>query len=90
MKVVILYDRRAEEAANPDQADALVQANSVIAALEDLGHETAAFGIDLDFEAFTDALKRHRPDLVFNLVESIGGHGRLIHFLPALLDVVGR
>ena len=29
------------------------------------------------------------PDLVFNLVESLGGHGRLIHLFPALLDAGG-
>jgi D-alanine-D-alanine ligase len=29
------------------------------------------------------------PDLVFNLVESLGGHGRLIHLFPVLLDAMG-
>lgn len=29
------------------------------------------------------------PDMVFNLVESLEGEGRLIHFFPLLLDAVG-
>jgi D-alanine-D-alanine ligase len=88
MKVMILYDRMAEKAADPDQADALVQAKWVQEALRDLGHEPASLGIDLDFNTFRNELKRIEPDLVFNLVESIGGHGRLIHFLPTLLELI--
>jgi D-alanine-D-alanine ligase len=34
-------------------------------------------------------LEAQRPDLVFNLVESLAGHGRLIHLVPSLLDAMG-
>ena len=30
-----------------------------------------------------------KPDIVFNLVESLDSKGRLIHLVPSLLDVMG-
>jgi D-alanine-D-alanine ligase len=34
-------------------------------------------------------LAKIQPDIVFNLVESLNGQDRLVHFLPALLDSMG-
>ena len=88
MRVLIVYDHVPDDAA-PDQADALVQARAISNALETLGHEWMTLGVTLDLEAARDAIARLAPDLVFNLVESLGGSGRLIHALPALLDAMG-
>jgi D-alanine-D-alanine ligase len=35
------------------------------------------------------SLLTFNPDLAFNLVESLDGHGRLIHVVPAFLDTLG-
>lgn len=88
MKVLILYDRMTEEGANPDQIDVLVQAKAVVQALEELGNESTRLGLGMDLKAFMGELKRLQPDLVFNLVESVEGHGRLIHFVPTLLELL--
>ncbi len=88
MRILIIYDHVGDDA-SPDQADALSQARAIAAALERLGHEWMTLGVTLDLEATREAVARLQPDLVFNLVESLGGSGRLIHAVPALLDVLG-
>ena len=87
MRVLIILDHVTDSAA-PDQADALVQARAVAAALEQLGHEWVTLGVTLDLDAAKTAIERLAPDVVFNLVESLGGHGRLIHVVPAMLDAM--
>jgi D-alanine-D-alanine ligase len=88
MRVAILHDRVTDESA-PDALDVLVQAGAVSRALEGLGHEPCIVACDLDLAALAGRLGRERPDAVFNLVESLDGHGRLIHLVPALLDALG-
>ncbi len=85
MRVAILHNAVAPHAA-PDEQDVLVQVAAVAQALRDLGHEAGAFGCDLDLGSVASYLDRERPDVVFNLVESLGGHGRLIHLVPDLLE----
>ncbi|MCB9879368.1 MAG: D-alanine--D-alanine ligase [Planctomycetes bacterium] len=88
MRVTILHDL-VERGARADETDVLVQRDAVIAALRALGHHVEALGCGLDLQALRDELEQHRPDLVFNLVESIARSGRLIHVVPALLDTLG-
>jgi len=88
MKVVILYDRIAREGTHPDQSDALVQAEAVGRALSDLGHESVELAFSLDIKEFLKEIKEAYPQLVFNLVESVEGHGRLIHFPASILDLL--
>jgi D-alanine-D-alanine ligase len=88
MKVVILYDRIAREGTHPDQSDALVQAEAVSRALSDLGHESVEMTVSVDIKGFLKEIKETYPQLVFNLVESVEGHGRLIHFPASILDLL--
>jgi len=85
MKVIVLHE---EVAANPrpDELDVLTQARFVVEQLTALGHEanTLAFGLRLD--AFIDEITREKPDCVFNIVESVAGHGRLISLAPSVLE----
>jgi len=87
MKIIILHDQLPDDARS-DEADALVQAQAVSAALRELGHEASIVPVSLDLQTLADHLRADAPDLVFNLVESLGGHGRLIHFVPGLLDAL--
>src|SRR5204862_2667543 len=64
------------------------QARAVAAALEELGHEWMTLGVTLDLDLVRSALERIGPDIAFNLVESIAGHGRLIHVIPGVLDAM--
>jgi D-alanine-D-alanine ligase len=88
MKVVILYDRIARERSHPDQSDALVQAEAVSRALWDLGHESVDMTFSMDIKGFLKEIREAYPQLVFNLVESVEGHGRLIHFPASILDLL--
>ena len=88
MKVIILYDRIAKEGTHPDQSDALVQAEAVGRALSDLGHESVEMAFSMDTKGFLKEIKEAYPQLVFNLVESVEGHGRLIHFPASILDLL--
>jgi len=90
MRVVIVHDRIAETAAaTADQMDVLEQAKAVGRALGDLGHESMCLALSMDMNALARDLRRLKPDLVFNLVESVEGHGRLLHLAPALLELLG-
>ncbi|MFO7654678.1 MAG: D-alanine--D-alanine ligase [Candidatus Krumholzibacteriia bacterium] len=88
MRVLLLHNAVSPHAA-PDEADVLAQVEAVAAALKGLGHETAAFGCSLDLQAVAGALAEWRPGAVFNLVESLAGHGRLIHLAPAVVEASG-
>jgi len=85
MNVLIVHDE-ISDASRPDEADALVQAQAVAQALADLGHTSRTCGVSLNLSELAARLERERPDLVFNLVESLAGWGRLIYLVPALLD----
>ncbi|MBN1105271.1 MAG: ATP-grasp domain-containing protein [Deltaproteobacteria bacterium] len=86
MRVAVIHDRIPEGRASPDHMDVLAQADAVSQALRELGHEPVTITVSLDLHALLGELARVRPSLVFNLVESVEGHGRLIHLPPALLD----
>ena len=72
-----------------DELDVLDQVDAVRQALRVLGHEASTLPAGLELGQLRDQLKAQRPDLVFNLVESLAGHGRLIHLVPSLLDTMG-
>jgi len=85
MRIVVLHDVIGE-AATPDERDTLVQVDIVCQALSALGHEPIIAQCSLDLQSVADELHRIKPAMVFNLVESVRSHGRLIYLAPALLD----
>ena len=88
MRIAVLYNAVANES-RPDESDVLVQVAAVEQALKQLGHRVFALACSLNLSAVQKWLTKTRPDIVFNLVESLNGQDRLIHFLPALLDSMG-
>jgi D-alanine-D-alanine ligase len=88
MHVLILHDALGADP-RPDELDTLVQVEAVTAALTARGHraERAACGPDL--ERVAAELRRRRPEVVFNLVESVLGQGRFLHLAPTLLESLG-
>jgi len=85
VRILILHDD-VPPGARPDEADTLVQSRAVAEALRELGHSTGAAAVSLSLDAVVNLLERDRPDLVFNLVESLAGRGALIHLVPTVLD----
>jgi D-alanine-D-alanine ligase len=86
MRVAVLHDLLPDEP-RPDEQDTLAQAEFVRASLARGGHEAELVPFGLDLAAAAGRIEQ--SDLVFNLVESVGGKGRLLHLAPALLDAMG-
>jgi D-alanine-D-alanine ligase len=88
MRILILFNAVGAEPA-PDELDVLHQVEAIEAALLALGHEVRRAGCDLDLARVKAAVEEHRPELVFNLVESLEGTARLLAVVPGLLDALG-
>ncbi len=88
MRVAVLHNAVPEDAPLEDQ-DTLVQVRTVVEALTRLGHQPATVSCTLDLAALHDELLRLRPDVVFNLVESLAGADSLGYLPSAVLDVLG-
>ncbi|NPV03371.1 MAG: D-alanine--D-alanine ligase [Syntrophaceae bacterium] len=88
MKVLILHSE-IDPCAAADEQDVLVQVETVTRALRALGHEAQPMPFSLDLAGLADRMTRSACDIVFNLVETAGGQGRLIHLAPSLLDFLG-
>jgi D-alanine-D-alanine ligase len=73
----------------PDELDILAQVDTVCSTLRELGCEPRAMPCSLDLALITTHLKAWRPNLVFNLVESLEGQCRLLALFPAVLDSMG-
>lgn len=85
MNVLVLYNEPGEDASVEDR-DVLDQRDAVIAALGETGVSATALGCTMDFDTLQRRLLDARPDIVFNLVESLGGTDRLMALAPMLLD----
>lgn len=84
MTVLVLHEAIGPDA-RADELDTLVQVEQVSAALKQLGNKVSVLQTGLNLDATLSKIKSRRPDCVFNLVESLGGNGRMVHFVPALL-----
>jgi len=86
MKIAVLHQHVPDDAL-PDERDVLDEATCVARALESLGHTVEIWPCTLDLIA----LEKRLPsvDLFFNLVETLGGTGRLIHLVPGVLEARG-
>jgi D-alanine-D-alanine ligase len=89
MRVTVVHNAVPDEGP-ADELDVLVQVDAVREALRALDHEVYTLPAGLELGQLQHRLEAQRPDLVFNLVESLAGHGRLIHLVPSLLDAMGR
>jgi D-alanine-D-alanine ligase len=87
MRIAVAYDALQADSP-PDEQDVLAQADAVSDALRELGHKPVRLACSLNLSRFRSELRSIDPDLVFNLVESLDGTGRLIHMVPSLLDAM--
>jgi D-alanine-D-alanine ligase len=87
MNVAITYNKPTQDAME-DELDILKEVNLVSGCLIELGHQPIELPVTLNLEETYRYLKALKPDLVFNLAESIGNYGALVYFVPALLDVL--
>ncbi|MBL8849662.1 MAG: hypothetical protein JNG89_08255 [Planctomycetaceae bacterium] len=85
MLVAILYNQPPADA-TADDLDVLVQRDTVAGALERLGHVVRHVPCTLDLDSVHKQLAQSRPDVVFNLVESLGGSDRLMPLATVLVE----
>lgn len=85
MNILILHDHVPVDAP-PDAQDGLAQVAAVDAALRASGHAVTTRDCGLDLASLERDLLRSRPDVVFNLVETLAGRGRLCAAVPLLLE----
>jgi D-alanine-D-alanine ligase len=83
MKIVLLHT---SDAAGPPEDPVLAQLED---ALRSEGHDVARLTVDAEVEPVVAALRREKPDLVFNLAESFGGKSALESNVAALLNLLG-
>ena len=88
MRVAVFYNA-VHEHSSADEKDVLDQLETISGALIHLGHEVVAVPCDLDLSAVAAAVERIRPDVGFNLVESLDSKGHLIHLVPTVLESLG-
>jgi D-alanine-D-alanine ligase len=73
----------------PDASDVLNEAMHIARGLATLGYQAMTVPVTLNLQELETRLAELAPQVVFNLMESIAGSGRLIHVVPSLLDTLG-
>ena len=75
--------------APPDERDVLDEVAAVREALAEVGHRADVAPMDLDLDSTRRRIAAFRPDLLFNLVESVAGRGAFIHLGPVVAESLG-
>ena len=86
MKCCILYNEPGPKAL-ADELDIIEQVEYVEQHLHQMNIETWRYGITTNFMTELAALAEKKPELVFNLAESINNKGELLYFVPAILNM---
>ncbi len=87
LQVVLFHNAVSPDDSAADR-DVLVQAEAIWRALESLGHSWQMLPCTLDLESARQGLEAARPDVVFQLVESLAGSDQLAYLATGLLDVL--
>jgi D-alanine-D-alanine ligase len=88
MKIAIFHNA-VDDSSTIDEKDTLDQVEGIENALRRLGHHPFRVPCTIDLSAVAEVVAQERPDLGFNMVESLGARGQLIHLVPTLLDTLG-
>ena len=85
MRVLVLHSDIAPDAP-PDEQDTLITADAICEALTQLGHEPSLAAFSPDTAALKKLIDRNKPEIVFNMVESVFGEGEQAPIAPAMLE----
>jgi D-alanine-D-alanine ligase len=86
MKKAAILHQQLPLGASPDEMDVIDQVKAISESLNALSFEVFIEPVSLNLEKLVRSIKQEKPDVVVNLVETLGGRGQLIHFIPGLLD----
>lgn len=87
MRVAILHNLVPPDASEAER-DVFIQIAAVSQALSHLGHEPVRVAATLDLSELRSQLSWLKPDVVFNLVESLEGSDWLMFVVTGLLDAI--
>ncbi|MFZ4520220.1 MAG: D-alanine--D-alanine ligase family protein [Bacteroidales bacterium] len=85
--VLILYNKLSKTPKD-DEADVIEQVNLVTDALQNLGYEVSYLQIDLNLKTAINQIQREKPDIIFNLAETIGNKGEFTFLATSVLNFV--
>lgn len=88
LKILILYNALSENPAQ-DEKDVLDQVTLVEEGLSSNVYQVEKLEFSLDVKNFLTTISKVKPDLVFNLVESVDNDGKLICLAPGILEHIG-
>ncbi|MFC1497963.1 ATP-grasp domain-containing protein [Verrucomicrobiota bacterium] len=93
LKVLVVFDSAGTPPEDQDFSEEFKKEEwfteaAVIETLELMGHDVKTLGIYDDIELLISAIKKNRPDVVFNLTEVFMGKAHLDKNIPALLDLM--
>ncbi len=88
MRVTLLH-QFVPEGASEDERDVLVQVEAISKSLAELGHTPDVLACTLDLACVADELSTRRPDVVFNLVESLAGTDALQCLAALVVESLG-
>lgn len=88
MRVVVLFNQ-VSATDSSGELDVLKQCVAVEQSLRELGHLPFRLSCSLNLGPVRDELLRLKPDVVFNLAESLGGTDRLMPVVAVLLEALG-
>ena len=86
--VLILYNRISTIPTN-DELDALEQVNIVSNALKELKYKVKQLQFDMNIEKVVINIQKIKPDIIFNLVESIYNKGEFAYLATSILNYLG-
>lgn len=89
MKKVLILIGELSDSSAADELDVLQQAKVVEEELINTGYDVERLSMGTDLSKTLRLINRSEADIVFNLVENIGGSAELIHIAPALLRSAG-
>ncbi len=87
MRILIVSDKLSKKPSK-DELDTALEVKQVRKALKALGHEVLHLDFSLNLERMRKRILASKPDLMFNLVETLEGC-RLLHLAPALFETMG-
>ena len=83
--VLILYNKLSKKPKD-DEADVIEQVNLVANSLQNLKYEVQFLQMDLNLQAAINRIRKIDPDIIFNLVETIGNKGEFTFLANSILE----
>lgn len=85
MNIAVVYGHVPPDAPE-DEQDVLVEVQAVLNTLSEMNFGAVGIPMFFDTQRLISDLQKARPDVIFNLVESIDGMGRFLYLAPTIYD----